>query len=368
MKRKRRTIVSGTRRSTIAPFIGVSDRTAGLPPGSPVYIGDQEPTKATFSIYTYSPSGWEMSCPLDLDALLKGIPAGGISWININGLSGGAVEVVCRHFGIHSLTMEDILNTEHRPKMEMFDDVLFAIAKMIMLRPDGSIEYEQVSLLLKGSTVITIQERPGDCFKPVRDRIVSGHGKLRHKGADYLFYSIIDVIVDNYFLVLEHIGDSLAGYEDTAMTPGSRSFMSGLQGEKIDLLKMRKIIWPVRDSISSLLRFDGGLIGADVVPYLRDLHENTVQIIETLETYREYASSLVEIHLSAVNNRMGEVVKVLTIISTIFIPLTFIAGVYGMNFKFMPELNSRWGYPVVIGSMVAVAIAELVYFRRKGWI
>ena len=369
MRRKKRQHAALPRRNRVAPFVGVSDETAGLPPGSAVYIGDTEPTKATLSLYSYDQQSWRMECPVAAPVLIDLLSPDRINWININGLSGGAVESICGYLGIHPLVIEDILNTKHRPKIETFSDHVFIIIKMLTLQDSGEIDYEQVSFILKGNTVITIQERPGDCFKQVRDRIVSGLGRLRQKGADYLMYALLDLIVDNYFVVLENLGDRLETYETMATEAAeSRQFMVGLQEIKAEFLRMRRTVWPVRDMVSTLMRLDTEQIGAELSPYLRDLHENTVQSLEALETYREYTAGLVDIYLSSVNNRMGEVMKVLTIISTIFIPLTFMAGVYGMNFKFMPELEKTWGYPVILGAMALVAVGELFYFRKKKWI
>jgi magnesium transporter len=353
----------------VLPFIGVSDKTAGQPPGSAIYIGDTEPTRATLSLYSYDQQSWRMECPVAAPILIDLLSPDRINWVNINGLSGGAVESICGHLGIHPLVIEDILNTEHRPKIETFPDHVFIIIKMISPLDGGGMDYEQMSFILKGNTLVTIQERPGDCFKQVRDRIVSGLGRLRQKGADYLMYALLDLIVDNYFIVLEKLGDRLESYENMATEAAeSRQFMVGLQEIKAEFLRMRRTVWPVRDMVSTLMRLDTEQIGEELSPYLRDLHENMVQSLEALETYREYTAGLVDIYLSSVNNRMGEVMKVLTIISTIFIPLTFIAGVYGMNFEFMPELGKTWGYPVVLGAMILVALGELIYFRKKKWI
>ena len=369
MRHKKHVQGKDAKKRHVLPFIGISDKTRGLPPGSAVYIGDTEPTRATLSLYTYNVKDWSMECPVAAPVLIDMLKSDRINWVNINGLSGGAMEAICGHLGVHALVIEDILNTEHRPKIEIFKDYVFLIIKMLTLHDSGDIEFEQVSFILKGNTVITIQERPGDCFKQVRDRIISGLGRLRQKGADYLMYALLDVIVDNYFIVLESLGDRLEKYETIATEVAeSREFMVGLQNIKSELLRMRRTVWPVRDMVSTLMRLDSEQIGADLSPYLRDLHDNMIQNIEALETYREYTAGLVDIYLSSVNNRMGEVMKVLTIISTIFIPLTFIAGIYGMNFKFMPELDTSWGYPAILGAMVVVAIIELVYFRKKKWI
>ncbi|MBL8966963.1 MAG: magnesium/cobalt transporter CorA [Spirochaetaceae bacterium] len=351
------------------PFKSISAKTAGLPPGSAVYAGDNEPTKALLSLYVYDEGSWRMECPTTTEALLSHIESGKKNWINVNGLAGGAVERLCEALGVHALVVEDILDPGQRPRVENYDEYLYLVTKMLTTHRDGSVEYEQVSLILKGDVVVTFQETPGDCFGAVRERIVSGTGRMRRMGADYLAYSLLDVIVDNYFIVLEKLGDALEAYEFEASNPkAAKRFMAGIQELKGNLIRLRRSIWPVRDSIASLLRSEAKHLSPELAPFLRDLHENTVQVIEALETYREHTASILEIHLSSMSNRMNEVMKVLTIISTIFIPLTFIAGVYGMNFRFMPELERPWGYPVVLGVMALVAIGELVYFKIRKWI
>lgn len=357
-----------TRRTSKLPFAGVSIETAGLPPGSPRYIGDVEPTLATYSLYSYDENSAVMKIPGDLSELLALIDPDIVNWININGLSGGTVEKLCGMLGIHPLVIEDILGTEHRPKLENYDDYLFLITKMLIMHEDGSIEYEQISFILKGKILISFQERPGDCFKNVRDRIIAGVGRLRKMGADYLLYALLDTIVDNYFVVLELLGDRLEAFEDSALIEDDGNLLHELQELKRELAKMRRVIWPVRDSIGALARSESIQMDASLSPYLRDLYENTVQAIEALESYREHVSSIIELHLSEINTNMSRVMKILTILSAIFIPITFIAGVYGMNFAHMPELETTWGYPAVLGLMAAVVIAELIYFKNKKWI
>ncbi|HEY9053393.1 MAG TPA: magnesium/cobalt transporter CorA [Rectinemataceae bacterium] len=350
------------------PFSGVSEETAGLPPGSATYIGDTEPTQATYSIYSYNMDSAVMRVPEDVNELAALIDPDVNNWININGLSGGAVEKLCGLMGIHPLVVEDILNTEHRPKLENYDDYLFLITKMLSLHEDGSIEYEQVSFILKGKILVSFQERPGDCFSNVRERILAGAGRLRRMGADYLLYALVDTIVDYYFVVLEKLGDTLESFDESLAAEDDEGFLRGLQGMKRELARMRRVIWPVRDSISAFSRTDSIQMDASLAPYLRDLYENTVQVIEALESYREHAASIIELHLTQVNTNMSRVMKVLTILSAIFIPITFLAGLWGMNFRFMPELDQPWGYAAALGLMGAVVLAELIYFKVRKWI
>jgi magnesium transporter len=365
-KQKRRQY-RGSKRVSRLPFTGVSVETAGLPPGSPYYIGDVEPTLATFSLYSYDENSAVMRIPEDISELLALIDLNVVNWININGLSGGTIEKFCTMLGIHPLVIEDILNTEHRPKLENYDDYLFLITKMITANDDGSIEYDQVSFILKGKVLISFQERPGDCFKIVRDRIMTGAGRLRKHGADYLLYALLDSIVDNYFIALESLGDRLEQFEDASGSESDQEFLYGIQTLRRELAKMRRVIWPVRDSIGALSRTESIQMDTSLSPYLRDLYENIVQAIEALEFYREHAASIIELHLNEVNTNMSRVMKVLTILSAIFIPITFIAGIYGMNFVYMPELTLPWGYPAALGLMAVVVIAELIYFKKKKW-
>jgi magnesium transporter len=356
------------KRASKLPFSSVSKETAGLPPGSARYIGDTEPTLATYSIYAYDEASAVVRIPDDVNELVALIDPKVVNWINVNGLSGGAVEKLCSMLHIHPLVVEDILNTEHRPKLENYDEYLFLVTKMLMIHEDGSIEYEQVSFILKGKILISFQERPGDCFAAVRERIMTGAGRLRKMGADYLLYALVDNIVDYYFVVLEHLGDRLESFDEASASDDDGAFLHGLQGLKRELARMRRVIWPVRDSISAFARTDSIQMDASLAPYLRDLYENSVQAIEALESYREHAASIIELHLTEVDTNMSRVMKVLTILSAIFIPITFIAGVYGMNFQRMPELAQPWGYPATLGLMAVVVIAELIYFKIKKWI
>lgn len=350
------------------PFTSISAGTAGLPPGSPVYIGRRDPTQAVLSLLRFDEDGYDEVYPESVDALLGALAEEKRTWVNVNGLSGGLVEELCSGLGIHPLVVEDILNVEHRPRVEAFDDYLFLITKMLSIHEDGSIEYEQVSFIVTASLVVTFQETPGDCFGPIRQRLASGAGRIRRSGADYLAYALLDVIVDNYFLVLERLGDSLDRLEIGATNPATSSaFVADLQDAKAQLLRLRRVLWPVRDSISALGRLEGRFLGPELQPFLRDLLENMVQAVEAVETYREHAASIHEVYLASISNRMNEVMKVLTIISTIFIPLTFLAGVYGMNFRHMPELELTWSYPLTLGVMITVACLMVLYFKRKKW-
>lgn len=350
-------------------FRSVSGGNAGAVPGSPIYIGDRPPTEAALSLIQYDQNEISFVTPEHIEEVFAMLEDGMVNWINVNGLADqDAIKRLGGFFRLDALTIEDILNTEHRPKIEDFDHYLFIITKMLTRRLDNTIEYEQVSIVLTANAVVTIQETPGDCFGPVRERLRTGAGRLRRMAPGFLAYALIDVIVDNYFSVLEWLGLRLEEYESTSASARDASgFMAGLQDVKSDLNRFRRMIWPVRETVSVLLHTESSLLDETINPFLRDLLENTIQVIEALESYREIASGIQEVYLSSVSNRMNEVMKVLTVISTIFMPLTFIAGVYGMNFRHMPELEHPLAYPVVIGLMLLIAVGMVVFFKRKKW-
>lgn len=348
----------------------------GQPPGSPVYVGERAPTKMRLSVIGYDPIGtWTRTAP-DVDELLRFRNPGGVTWINVNGLKDGeAISRLASAYGIHPLTVEDILNTEHRPKIEAFEDYLFITLKAIAWKeardpeagePSGT-EYEQISIVLTRDTVITFQEVPGDSFDPIRKRIEANLGRIRRMGTDYLAYALVDSIVDGYFVVFEHLGTILESYETRAIEESGAQFMRELQSVKLEVMRMRRSIWPLRESVAALLRLESDLVSDELSPFLKDLHDNAVQAAETVENYRELIAGILEVNLSSMSNRMNEVMKVLTIISTIFIPLTFIAGVYGMNFRHMPELETSWGYPAAWGAMGIIAGGMVVYFKKRKW-
>ncbi|MBP7096139.1 MAG: magnesium/cobalt transporter CorA [Spirochaetia bacterium] len=342
---------------------------AGAPPGAAIYLGDREPADAAVSLIQYGPDDATFATPSCAEEILAMLEEDRVNWINVNGFGDlELVKTICGYLRVDPLSVEDVLNTSHRPKVEDFGRYVLVIGKMIRNLPDGGIEYEQVSLILARNVVVTFQEQPGDCFGPVRERIRAGTGKLRKRGASYLAYGLLDIIVDNYFSVLEGLGSRLEEAEQFVDAAGSDpSFMGNLQRTKTELSRMRRIVWPVRETVTALQRLESDLIEEGLEPFFRDLHDNVVQALEALETYRESAASIRDVYNSSVSNRMNEIMKVLTIISTLFIPLTFIAGVYGMNFVHMPELDERWAYPAVWGLMAAIAIGMLVFFKRKRW-
>jgi magnesium transporter len=297
----------------------------------------------------------------------------GVAWVNVTGLGNAAViEEIAAIFGLHQLALEDVLNLHQRPKVEEFEDHLFIVVRMVLEHAPS--ETEQLSLFLGRDFVISVQEHPGDCLDPVRKRVQTGSSRLRSAGADYLAYAIVDAVVDGYFPVLEELGEALERLEDAVVREPRPDSVEALHDMKRQLLQLRRAVWPYRELLSTLAREEHMLLDRDTRLYLRDCYDHAVQLMDLLETYREIASGLVDVYMSSVSAKLNETMKVLTIIATLFIPLGFIASLYGMNFDprvsawNMPELGWRFGYPFALGLMFACAGVLLVYFRRSGWI
>jgi magnesium transporter len=278
------------------------------------------------------------------------------------------IEKIGKHFNLHPLVIEDILNIHQRPKIEDFEDHIFIVLKMLTYNKDSHEgESEQVSIILGKNFVLTFQERKRDVFDPVRNRIKNSKSLIRKYGADYLVYALIDVIVDNYFIILEGIGEVLEELEDRVLLNPTSEIVHSIHQLKRNLIVLRKSIWPLREILSTLEKTESDLIKNTSV-YFRDVYDHTIQVIDIIETYRDLVTGMLDIYLSSVSNRMNQIMKVLTIIATIFMPLTFIAGIYGMNFKYMPELGWKWGYPLVLILMLLIGVNMIIYFRRKKWL
>ncbi|MDR3114788.1 MAG: magnesium/cobalt transporter CorA [Treponema sp.] len=320
------------------------------------------------SIIGYDPVGAWIKTTDTVEELLSYRNTGGLTWIHIKALKDPrALHPLAETFNIHPLTVEDILDIEQRPKVEEFAAYLFITLKAL-IRDGEEMGFDQVSLILTQDTVITFQEIPGDSFTGIRRRILDNIGRIRRMGADYLAYVIIDSVVDEYFLALDTLGNGIEGFEERALDENDTALISDLQKVKQTLIRVRRIMWPLRENLLSLLRLDSNLITLELEPFLKDLQDNVIQVVETLETYRELLTGVMEVNLSALSNRMNKVMKVLTIISTIFIPLTFIVGVYGMNFAYMPELTYPYAYPITWGVMVLIAGGMLLFFKHRHWL
>jgi magnesium transporter len=301
--------------------------------------------------------------------LLKAKPT--TTWINVTGLHEIEVlEQLNQCFGMHPLVLEDILNTDQRPKIEDFGEYLYIVLKMLSIDQDrpGEVACDQVSLILGPKFVLTFMEKETDLFDPIRDRLRSGKGRLRKLGPDYLVHALLDTIVDHYFVVMEALGEKIEFLEEELVARPTPATLRVLHLLKRQMIYLRKSVWPLREVVGRLERGESTLIQPATLVYLRDVYDHTIQVIDNIETFRDMLSGMLDIYLSSISNRMNEIMKVLTIIATIFIPLTFIVGLYGMNFKYMPELEWSWGYPAVLVLMAAVSGFMLFYFRRKGWL
>jgi magnesium transporter len=342
----------------------------GLPPGSLVHIGEKRTEEVTITIIDYDETQFEEKRVDTIEQCFPFKDTPTVTWINIDGIHEvEIIEKIGKHFDIHPLVLEDILNTGQQPKMEDLEQYVFVILKML-LYDEGTkeIKPEQVSLILGPNFVITFQEREGDVFNPIRERIRKAKGRIRKMKADYLAYSLIDTIVDHYFVVLEKLGEWIEGLEEELVTNPTPETLQMIHTLKRELIFLRRSVWPLREAVISLERGESSLIHESTNIYLRDVYDHTIQVIDTIETFRDMVSGMLDVYLSSVSNRMNEVMKVLTIIATIFIPLTFVAGIYGMNFKYIPELEWHWGYAASLILMGIIAFVMVLYFRNKRWL
>ncbi len=342
----------------------------GLPPGTIVHTGERRGGKATISVIDYDEKGVREKAVKKVEGCYEFKGNKRTTWINVDGVHDvNVIEKIGKHFGVHPLVLEDIANTEQRPKVEDFEDYLFIVARMFYNgQKEGEVESEQISFILGKDFVISFQENEGDIFDSVRKRIRDGKGSMRKMGPDYLLYALLDAIVDNYFVILEGAGERVEDLEEALTLNPSNKTLQDIHRMKRDMIYLRKGIWPLREVINTLTRNESKLIKKGTMRYLRDVYDHTIQVIDTIETYRDILSGMVDLYLSSISNKMNEVMKVLTIIATIFIPLTFITGLYGMNFQYMPELGWVHGYPFALGIMLLVALVMFVYFKRRKWI
>jgi magnesium transporter len=341
---------------------------AGLPPGTLVATSALGTGEVSVSLIDYDDTHFDEKAVRQIEEVFPFKASPTVTWINIDGVQDTEIiEKVGSYFGIHPLVLEDIVNTSQRPKMEDFGEYIYVVLTMLYLDKD-EVAAEQVSIVLGPNFVISFRERPGDVFNPVRERLRNAKGRVRKMGPDYLMYSLVDMIVDNYFAILENFGERIERLEDDLIDNPSPDTLQIIHTLKRELIFLRKSVWPLRELISGLERAESKLIDETTQIYLRDVYDHTIQVIDTVETHRDMVSGMLDTYLSSVSNRMNEVMKVLTIIATIFIPITFVAGIYGMNFKNMPELSWPWGYFAALGVMACISAVMVVYFKRKGWL
>lgn len=340
------------------------------PPGTVEFLGRIKTEEIVITVIDYEDGRFEEKRVEDIAECLPFRDTDSTTWINIDGLHDvGCLKAISDHFGIHPLVQEDIVNAHQRPKVEDYDAYLFIITHMLNATDDPfGIRSEQISLILGPNFVISFQERPGDVFEPVRERLRKGKGRIRDWGADYLAYALLDAVVDHYFIILEKAGELIETVEESLLESPDPSHLQLVHQYKREMILMRRAVWPLREVIGFLERAESGLIQERVGPFLRDVYDHTIQVAESIETFRDMLSGLQDLYLSSISNKMNEVMKVLTIAATIFVPLTFIAGIYGMNFEHMPELGWKWSYPVFWGVIVGAAGGMVAFFRRRKYL
>lgn len=344
---------------------------AGLPPGSLIYTGDREKVQPRITVVEFDEQGVETR---EIASLTE-CPArenrpGVVTWIDVNGISQvDHLEKLGDCFNLHPLVLEDILNVDQRPKTEDYEDYLYIVLKAISSKPEtGALLAEQISLILGPNYVLSFHENSQDLFQTIRERIVKGKGRIRKAGADYLAYALMDFIVDKYFITLEQFGEQVEILEDQVVSRPVPATLQAVHRLKNHMILLRRSLWPLREVVARLEQRESPLIHNPTAVFFKDVYDHTIIAIDTVETYRDILSGLLDIYLSSVSNRLNEIMKVLTIIATIFMPLTFLAGVYGMNFKYMPELQWRYGYFAVLAFMALLAGCMVLYFRKRKWI
>ncbi len=349
---------------------------AGLPPGTLVHIGERKAESVRITVIDYDEKRLEEKQVAAVEECFPFKSTPTVTWVNIDGIHDvEIIEKIGREFDLHPLILEDILNTSQRPKMEDLETYIFVVLRMLSFDDKkGRVESEQVSVILGRNFVISFQERVGDVFEIIRERIRSAKGRIRKGGADYLAYTLLDAIIDSYFGILEKFGERIEGMEEELVKNPTEKTLGQIHSMKREMINLRKGVWPLREVVGGLERSESDLIAESTGVFLRDAYDHTIQVIDAVETLRDMVAGMLDIYLSSVSNRMNEVMKVLTIIATIFIPLTFIAGIYGMNFNpekspwNMPELNWYWGYPAIIVVMLLVTGGMVIYFGRKKWL
>lgn len=349
---------------------GRRKKAPGSAPGTLVHGGERKAESVVISMLNYTPETLEERTLDSIGECFEEAEQPSVTWVNIEGLHDVSVaEAVAEKFGVHRLALEDVLSTTQRPKVEDYGEHFLVVLRMLSFEAETlSITSEQVSLIVGRGYVFAFQERAGDVFEPVRERIRSGKGRIRNRGTDYLAYALVDAVVDSYFRILEDVGDQIEDLEEAVLVDPSLEVMHRIHHLRREVLLLRRAVWPLREALGLIYRGEVPNIAEETQVFYRDVYDHSVQVIDTVETLRDVISGAMDLYMSGVSNKMNEVMKVLTIIATIFIPLSFFAGLYGMNFQYMPELGYRWGYPALLAFMLALAIGMLVMFRRKDWL
>lgn len=345
-------------------------KTIGKAPGTGGYVGSKNRETTDIEIIDYSKENFATLHTQEVEDAFKFKTTDQVTWINVNGLNMiDEIGKLGQYYGLHPLAMEDVLNTDHRPKVDEYDDYLFVVLKMLYFNKDGQFVIEHISMVVGDTYVLTFQELDEDIFHFIRDRIAKPDSKIRSSKADYLAFAIIDTIVDNYFAVVEEFGDRIEEMEDQLFDQAPiDSSPKDIQELKKEILRIRRNVFPLREVISRLEKTEHRVIDDKTRDYFRDVYDHIIQINENIEIYRDMVWGLMDMYMTTVSNKMNNIMKVLTIIATIFIPLTFVVGVYGMNFDHMPELHYRYSYYIIWGIMISLFLAMLYFFRKRGWL
>jgi magnesium transporter len=353
----------------MAEILDKASEKTGLPPGSLIHIGEHAISASSVSAFVYDFEQCTHHQDITVEESADLILPGQVSWINIIGVHDTElIAEVGALFGLHHLLLEDLMHTGQRPKIEEYEQTLFVVLKMLTYNESrNAVQEEQISLILGNDWVLSFQEREGDVFDPVRHRIANTKGKIRKMGNDYLAYALVDTVVDHYFGVLEHIGDKIEDLQDSILERPNPEVLQTLHEAKQELIFVRHSIWPLRDSLREVVRGEFAQVSEQVEVYFRDVLDHIHQVLDALESYRDVLSGTLDIYISLLSRQMNQVMKVLTVIATLFIPLTFVVGIYGMNFEYMPELSWRYGYPAVWGGMIGLAGGMLYQFKKRGW-
>ncbi|NNE31409.1 MAG: magnesium/cobalt transporter CorA [Winogradskyella sp.] len=343
---------------------------SGQIPGTLVYTGEKSDKNFHVECFDYTKEKLEESVLLNIDDAVNYKDTDSVTWINVDGLKHiEQIENIGTQYDLHPLVLEDIVNTNQRPKIDEYDDYIFIVLKMLYYDANEDVTIEQVSMVLGKNYVITFQEAEGDVFGIIRDRLRLGNGRIRGLKSDYLMYALIDAVVDNYFSIIETLGNKIEDLETELFEGHARENINvEVQQLKREILKVRRAIFPLREIINRVEKGEHPLIYKRTITYYRDIYDHLIQVSENIDIYREMIWSLMDMYMTTISNKMNEVMKVLTIMSSIFIPLTFLAGIYGMNFVYIPELTYRYGYFVLLGVMLFIFIALLFYFKRKKWL
>jgi magnesium transporter len=345
-------------------------RKTGLAPGTVVYVGKKASKNLFIDVFDYNKDYLDEKQLKNIEEAFTYENKDTVTWINVNGLNHvKEIEKLGTDFELHPLILEDITNTKQRPKLEEHQEYIFVVLKMLYFDKDQNLKFENISFIQGTNYVLSFQEMDGDVFDPVRDRLRNNKGRVRSNGADYLLYVLMDAIVDNYFNLIEVMGEKIEELEENLFEEKSKNdLIQEIHGLKREILKIRRAVYPLREVVNRIDKVDDSLISEKTQLYLRDLYDHVIQVSESIEIQRELIWGLMDMYMTTISNRMNEVMKVLTIMATIFIPLTFIAGIYGMNFENIPELKFQYGYFVLWGVMLAIFLGMIYYFKRREWL